>query len=844
MRNTCRHFSLTPVAWIISILLAGVSYNVEAREYFNPELLEADNPGSGKADLTAFEDGAQAPGKYHVDIIINDQLVDTRDIDFSLTKNDKGNDILTPCLKVELLKTWGVKTDLFPELKASGDCANLAAIPQASSDFLFNSQRLVLSIPQSALSSTVRGYVAPEFWDQGINAFLLNYSLSGANTSARGSAGSNSNSQYANLRPGLNVGQWRFRNYSTWNRDTTGQDKWSSVYTYAQRSVIRLKSLLTLGDSSSPSDVFDSIPFRGAQLASDDDMLPSSLQGYAPVVRGIARTNAQVIIRQNGYIIYQTYVAPGAFEINDMYATGGSGDLNVTIKEADGSEQYLVVPFASLPVLQREGRLKYSLTAGQYRSYNSSVDKAALMQGTAIYGLPHGFTLYGGVQGSGNYQSLAFGTGKNMGDIGAVSIDVTQAKSTLNGGDKSTGQSWRVRYSKNITQTGTNFSIAGYRYSTNGFYGMAEVLDGYGDISEQQERRRNRAELSLSQSLGESLGSVTLSAVHEDYWNIDKTMKSYSATYGNGWHGISWSMGYSYNLNSTASGSQGQGKIYNRDQIVTLNVNIPLDKFLSNSWASYNLSTSKQGGTTHNVGLSGEMLEGNALNWAVQQGYGDKGQGNTGNINADYHGSYAQMSGGYAYDKNSQRMNYGLSGGVLAHANGVTFAQPFGESIALIKAPGASGVSVQNQAGVKTDFRGYTVVSNLSPYRKNDLTLNTENIPDNVDLELTTKTVVPTRGAVVRADYKANIGLRVLMTLHRANGQSIPFGATASVGTDSHAGGFIVGDDGQVYLTGLSESGTVNVQWGKDTNQRCSAPYQIKANDNSSGIITSNNLCG
>jgi hypothetical protein len=41
-------------------------------------------------------------------------------------------------------------------------------------------------------------------------------------------------------------------------------------------------------------------------------MLPDSQKGYAPVVRGIARTNAQVVVRQNGYIIYQTYVAPGA----------------------------------------------------------------------------------------------------------------------------------------------------------------------------------------------------------------------------------------------------------------------------------------------------------------------------------------------------------------------------------------------------------------------------------------------------------------------------------------------------------------------------------------------------
>ncbi|MFW3298783.1 fimbria/pilus outer membrane usher protein, partial [Enterobacter quasiroggenkampii] len=87
-----------------------------------------------------------------------------------------------------------------------------------------------------------------------------------------------SNTQYANLRPGINIGPWRLRNYTTWSRDEDGKDKWDSVYTYAQRAIVPLKAQMTLGDSSAPADVFDSMPFRGAQLASDDDMQPDSLK--------------------------------------------------------------------------------------------------------------------------------------------------------------------------------------------------------------------------------------------------------------------------------------------------------------------------------------------------------------------------------------------------------------------------------------------------------------------------------------------------------------------------------------------------------------------------------------
>jgi hypothetical protein len=43
-------------------------------------------------------------------------------------------------------------------------------------------------------------------------------------------------------------------------------------------------------------------------------MLPESMRGFAPIIRGIARTNATVTVKQNGYTVYQTYVAPGSFK--------------------------------------------------------------------------------------------------------------------------------------------------------------------------------------------------------------------------------------------------------------------------------------------------------------------------------------------------------------------------------------------------------------------------------------------------------------------------------------------------------------------------------------------------
>ncbi len=222
--------------------------------------------------------------------------------------------------------------------------------------------------------------------------------------------------------------------------------------------------------------------------------------------------------------------------------------LDVTIVEADGSEQHFTLPYASLPVLQREGRLKYALTAGQYRSYNRSVEKTPFGQLTGIYGLPHGITLYGGVQGQ-RVPVGGSGDGQEHGRSGQYPQTSPWAGQRRSIPAKTNGQSWRARYSKNFITTGTNFSIAGYRYSTRGYYGMQDVLGSYGDSSALQDRRRNRAELTMSQTLGDNLGALTLSAAREDYWNDGKSMASWSVGYSNYWHNISYGLTWTYSKN-------------------------------------------------------------------------------------------------------------------------------------------------------------------------------------------------------------------------------------------------------------------------------------------------------
>lgn len=68
------------------------------------------------------------------------------------------------------------------------------------------------------------------------------------------------------------------------------------------------------------------------------------------------------------------------------------------------------------------------------------------------------------------------------------------------------------------------------------------------------------------------------------------------------------------------------------------------------------------------------------------------------------------------------------------------------------------------------------------------------------------RTVVPTRNAIVKVKYDTRIGYKAMLTLRTRNGV-VPFGALVTLDNDhgSASRSNIVGDEGQVYLTGLQK---------------------------------------
>ncbi|MDU7607201.1 MAG: fimbria/pilus outer membrane usher protein, partial [Escherichia coli] len=189
---------------------------------------------------------------------------------------------------------------------------------------------------------------------------------------------------------------------------------------------------------------------------------------------------------------------------------------------------------------------------------------------------------------------------------------------------------------------------------------------------------------------------------------------------------------------------------------------------------------------------------------------------------------YGSLNSAYSYDnEGNQQINYGISGALVVHENGLTLSQPLGETNVLIKAPGANNVDVQRGTGISTDWRGYAVVPYATEYRRNNISLDPMSMNMHTELDITSTEVIPGKGALVRAEFAAHIGIRGLFTVRYRN-KSVPFGATASaqIKNSSQITG-IVGDNGQLYLSGLPLEGVINIQWGDGVQQKCQANYKL-----------------
>lgn len=776
-----------------------------AQVWFNPSAIDNADGSISETDLQHFNNGGQRPGNYSTDIYVNGNYALRTQIEFINSPDGS----LIPLLNVDLISRLGINPGPLGEQEKTQShpkfWQGVGAIPNASTTFDIALQRLDISIPQAYLSPRAQGAISRDLWQDGLPTMMVGYSASGARTWTKN--GKSSDNQFLGLNNGINLGGWRLRNYSTYAANDHSAE-WNSISSTLSHDIRAINGQLLLGDTNTRGDLFDSVKIRGIQLFSEEAMLPDSQRGFAPVIRGIAATNAMVTVRQNNAIIYQTYVAPGAFEFHDLYPTGSNGDLYVTVEGVDGSKHEFIQPFSSVPNMLREGNLRYEMNLGEYRPGDHHADTPNLILGSLFYGVSNSLTLYSGGIAADRYHSAALGAGIGLGLVGSLSFDVTAAGATTADGERHQGYAYRAQYAKTVTATDTTLTLSSYRYSTSGFYSFQEAnqrdnING---------NKKSRFQLVLSQSTG-SFGNLYFSGYQQDYRQSGHKERNLNVGWNISYSGVNYNIGYA--LSKTSYGVP--------DRQLTFSLQIPLDRWLGNTWVTATTTSKNHGRNQTQVGIGGTALADNNLSYNLQQSYDHHNHDNSGNASVNYKSAYTEANAGYNYATEARQFNAALRGGIVFHPYGVTLSQPLSDTLVLVRAPNTGGIKVRNNVGVSTDKRGYAVVPYASAYRNNSIALDMRSLPDNAELDEPVKNIVPTYGALVLADFQVRKGYRALLTLTH-QGKAIPFGASVTTGSEPETTG-IVADNGEVYLSGLPTTGELHVAWGKT--KSCTGLYQL-----------------
>lgn len=291
----CKQMKKTTITLFVltSVFHSG---NVFSRQY-NFDYGSLSLPPGENASFLSVE---TLPGNYVVDVYLNNQLKETTELYFkSMTQT------LEPCLTKEKLIKYGIAIQELHGLQFDNEQCVLLEHSPLKYTYNAANQSLLLNAPSKILSPIDSEIADENIWDDGINAFLLNYRANYLHSKVGGE-----DSYFGQIQPGFNFGPWRLRNLSSW-QNLSSEKKFESAYIYAERGLKKIKSKLTVGDKYTSADLFDSVPFRGFSLNKDESMIPFSQRTYYPTIRGIAKTNATVEVRQNGYLIYSTSVPPG-----------------------------------------------------------------------------------------------------------------------------------------------------------------------------------------------------------------------------------------------------------------------------------------------------------------------------------------------------------------------------------------------------------------------------------------------------------------------------------------------------------------------------------------------------
>ncbi|MEJ5058753.1 MULTISPECIES: fimbria/pilus outer membrane usher protein [unclassified Pseudomonas] len=608
---------------------------------------------------------------------------------------------------------------------------------------------LALIVPTDAIRPTQRDFSG---YQTGGVAGLLNYDVNSLHSQSGNQA-----SRYlsANTEVGFNAGDWIVRSRQV-QTSQNGVSTTSHLAAYAQRTFASAQTVFQAGQINLYNPVLAGAQITGVQLMTEDAL---QAEGHSTPIEGIARSQAQVEIRQNGSLIHSTVVPAGPFAISNVRRLDSHSDVEVTVKELDGSEQRFTVPAVLLGIgLPAPG---FSLAAGQVRDQgNTQSNDPWIISGGWSGAFSPGVLLSSGATLADDYRAAGAGLGIQPWSDGQVQVTVQSSDASGKHPDRG------LQADLNLSQRlGEQWSLnAGSSYRTFGYRELADtVFDTASEKS--QSRYRDQQSLGLSWSsagLGTFSGSFSRSTAF-DGQDSGRALASWGTNLG----GVSVSASAQWHVSGTRRS----------DDSVYLSLSLPLgENRRARTWVRNTDGEYRSG-----VGLNEQVND--QLSYRVGVEHDTRNRQVQSSAGVSLLPRYSQLDLSYTRS-DAERSSYqvGARGGVVLHGDGLTLS-PYAvrDTFALLSVGEASAIKVTTPSGpVWTDWKGKAVVPQLNAYGRSVVEVDTRSLPRNVDINNGLKMVSAGRGAVDKVEFGITLTRRALLKVTTEDGAPLPRGATVN----------------------------------------------------------------
>ncbi|MGE8393461.1 MAG: fimbria/pilus outer membrane usher protein [Pseudomonas sp.] len=636
-----------------------------------------------------------------------------------------------------------------------------------------------LIVPTDALKSPEQ---AVDHYDSGGTAALLNYNVIGVNSEF--SSGS-SEFRSVDTVAGLNVGDWIVRSRQTYTSQNNSS-RAEHLYAYGQKTFSEISSIVQGGQINISNSIFAGDSITGVQIVPETGLRPAS-QGSGATVEGIAYSTARVEVRQNNALIHTSVVPAGPFSLSNLQLLSSNSDLDVTVIEADGSRQAFSIPAASLGGGMLGSTPGFSFAAGQYRPYGE-VDskKPTLVTGTGTWQLNGKTNLTAGLMGATAYQAAGWAADHVL--TPATTLGLRQLISTASEENASGTQLSASLNTLVNDRLSLNFSAT---QNTEGYRDLVDTTYIDDDNSWLNGRYRNQYTAGMGWT-HKTLGGFRLSHAYSTLFDDTTTQRLLGA----------WSKNFKRaNVSLNVQKSMGDRGPYDTGDAVYLSVSVPIGTRTVRTYVNADSNTTRTGATYN------EQVN-DSFGYRLQAERDLSDRETDISVMTNILPRYAQATLGYSRNgKDTTTYNASLSGGVVAHQDGVTFT-PYAvdDTFSILSVGDISGVKIATPQGpVWTDYSGKAIAPSLQAYSNNRLEIAPSSLPRNVDIVNAFKEVQVARGSVKRVDFGVVSSRRVMMTAKDINGQPLDKGLMVLDGNKQYLS--TVAGNGQIFLSNI-EPGT------------------------------------